>query len=70
MLSSLKIDEVYYPFYEVIKLVLILGEVFYSFEGLYSAVHFEASSWDQSTSLQNGLNIIRFWMANYQFDGL
>ena len=70
MLSSLKIDRVYYPFYEVIKLVLIPGEAFYWFDGLYSKVHFEVSSWDQSTSLQDGLNISRFWMANYQLDGL
>ena len=53
MLSSLKMDKVYYPFFEVIKLVLILGEAFYLFDGLYSTVHFEVSSWNQSTSFQN-----------------
>ena len=56
MLSFLKVGEVYYPFYEVIKLVMIQGEVFYVLEGLDSRVHFEVSSWDQRTFLQNGLN--------------
>ena len=44
----------------LIKLVLVPGEAFYWFEGLYNTVHFEVSSWDQSTYLQNGLNISRF----------
>ena len=70
MLSSLKIDKFYYPFYEVEKLVLIPEEDLYLFYGLYSTVHFKVPSWDQSTSLQNGLNIKRFWMANYQLGSL
>ena len=36
-------------FYELVKLVLILGEVFYLFGGPYSTVHFEVSSWGQGT---------------------
>ena len=57
-------------FFERMELVLIPGEAFCWFDGLYSTVHFEVSSWDQSTSLQNGVNISRFWMANYQLDSL
>ena len=40
MLSSLKVDKFYYPFYEVEKLVLIPEEDLYLFYGLYSTVHF------------------------------
>ena len=60
MLSSLKTDKLYYPFYEVMQLVLIPGEAFCLFDSLYSTVHFEVSSWDQSIFLQNDLNIKDF----------
>ena len=49
---------------------MIRQEAFNLFYGLYSTVHFEVSSWDQSTFLQNGLDMQRFWMANYQLGSL